>query len=313
MYYFTKEYENKKKYLGCLEDYTPIEDKDYDEEMIQNLYQKKLQERIEKAKKDFNTPIQMMKTREEVIKTYNEKDYPKYDLASKRAVGYQTLEEVLKAYDYQKQKQELLFASRGEFDSKKIEKIFLEQYEERKRENLFSLPYQYRKKVNPSLLALYLIPKSVYDEMKEYLKECEGFIQKTNSEYEKDYDNIKDKFSFEELDLMKKNFTPLIGLISREDELTLLFHFEGLRSPSSTGYSSYVFSNYMIRDKDEDVSLVSSFVRQRNYPDYFLVKEKELSIVENQKVISLLLERHSDRTLSEISFSFEKATINKNV
>ncbi len=189
----------------------------------------------------------------------------------------------------------------------------MEQYEERKRENLFSLPYQYRKKVNPSLLALYLIPKSVYDEMKEYLKECEEFIQKTNSEYEKDYDNIKDKFSFEELDLMKKNFTPLIGLISREDELTLLFHFEGLRSPSSTGYSSYVFSNYMIRDKDEDVSLVSSFVRQRNYPDYFLVKEKELSIVENQKVISFLLERHSDRTLSEISFSFEKATINKNV
>ncbi len=313
MYYFTKEYANKKKYLGCLEDYTPIEDKDYDEEMIRNLYREKLQERIEKAKKDFNTPIQMMKTREEVIKTYNEKDYPKYDLASKRAVGYQTLDEVLKAYDYQKQKQELLFASRGEFDPKKIEKIFLEQYEDRKRENFFSLPFQFRKKVNPSLLALYLIPKSVYDEIKEYRNQCEDFIQKTKSEYEKDFDKIKEKFSFEELDLMKKNFTPIVGLISREDELTLLFHFEGLRSPSSTGYSSYVFSNYIIRNKDKDVSLVSSFVRQRNYPDYFLIKEKELSIVENQKVFSLLLEKHSDRTLSEISFSFEKATISKNV
>ncbi len=313
MYYFTKEYECRKRYLGCLEDYMPIEDKDYDEEMIHKLYQEKLQERLKKAEKDFNTPIQMMKTREDVIRTYKEKDYPKYDLSSKRIVGYQTLDEVLKGYDYQKQKQDLLFASRGEFDPKKIEKIFSEQYEERKKENFFSLPFQYRKKVNPSLLALNLIPESVYIEIKGYLEECDKIIQKAEDEYHKDFEIIKDKFSLEEIDLMKKNFTPLVGFISKEDELTLLFHFEGLRSPFSTGYSSYVFSDCLIREKDDDVSVVSSFERQRNYPDYFLIKEKELTIVENQKVFSLLLERHSDKTLSEISFSFEKATINKNV
>lgn len=312
MYYFTKEYENRKRYLGCLEDYTPIEDAFYDEEMIQNLYQEKLSERLKKAEKDFNTPIGMMKTREEVIQTYKEKDYPKYDLASKRAVGYQTLDEVLKAYDYQKQKQELLFASRGTFDPKKVEKIFSEQYEERKEENLFSLPFQYRKKVNPSLLALYLIPKSVYHEIEDYLKECEKYIHEKEEAYQKTFEEIKEQFSSEELDLMKKNFTPLVGFISKEEKLTLLFHFEGLRSPYSTGYSSYTFQGCKIKEKDEDVSLVSSFERQRNYPDYFLIKEKELSIVEGQKVFSLLLEKHSDKTLSEISFSFEKATIEKN-
>lgn len=307
MKYLTKEYELKKQFQNCLEDYDVIPDG----MNFEDVYQEKLEERLKKAEKDFNTPLKMMKSREETINTYEEKAYPKYDLVSKRVMGYLTLDEVLKSYDYQAEKLQRMFDNRGEFDKKHVIDLFENNFKE-SLDNNQDIPFQYREKIDPKFLALHVIPKKEYEEISLYQERCKAFVLKQERLEEENFQLIKNHFSNMELDLKKKNFTPLVQFISKEDTLTFLFHFEGLKSHLSSGFSSYVFKKISHVDKEDDISFSIDEDRQVHYQNYWLIKEVELSFQE-KKNIAFLLKKKNDETLSSISFDFEEGEIFKNI
>ncbi len=308
MKYLNKDYWLKKSYIDCLNDYSPIDgEKDFE-----FLYEEKLNERIKKAKISFDTPQKMMKTREETIDSYTPKAYPKYDLVSRRIVGYLTLEEVLKSYDYQKTKLDLMFENRGSFDEKKVRDLFKKEYEERLENGFIEIPYKFRMKADPRLLAIYLIPKDVYEEIRKYTLECQAYCNEAKKMEEEYFQTVKDKFSDMETDLRKKNFTPLVDIINKEDDLQFLFHFDGLRSQFSTGFSEYLFSHVTNMEKEEDITISESHERKSRYQDFFLIREVELSYDEKKR-ISFLLEMKPFGQITTISFDFDSAEINKNI
>lgn len=311
MKYFTKEYAMEKKRENCLIDFLPIEEEKVDsKEKIASLLLLEKEKRIQKAKVSFDTPITMMQTREEVISSFSKTKYPKYDLYSKRAVGYQTLEEVLKAYDYQKEKLDRQFAQRGKFHPERIEKIFLDEIDEKISEGFPLLPFEIKKKVDPLLLALGYLPSSIYDELKTRLKKEKEETLSLEKEEEEEFlqSGISEDFSI----LRKKNNLPLIAFLKRDDSLTLLFHFPGLRRQNSTGYSAFVF--YQVHDiqKEEEIPLCDSFNRERNYSYYFHILYSELRKEKEDYSLSLLLE-DTDQCLFTLSFSFSSFDQKENI
>jgi hypothetical protein len=309
MKYLTKEYERKKYFLPLLDEYQMVED-DLSFEEVYSNYRK---EKILQSKKAFDTPQQMMKTREEIIQTYRKENYPKYDLVARRVVGYQSLEEVLQAYDHQKEKLDLQFLNRGEFDQAQVEKRIENQYEESLKE-VHNLPYILRKNVDPRFLALRLLPKSDYEKMKNFIKSCQEFCELKEEAYQKEFNSMKENFSNEELSLQSLANLPLVRIVKMEDGYRLLFHFEGLRSRYSTGYDAFDLYKGEVNSKETDILLYDKEDRKTNYPNPFLIMETEYSIQEDKKNLSLLLRRRQDTNLySEISFSFEEGILKKNI
>lgn len=311
MKYFTKEYAMKKKREDCLNDFLPIEEEKVDsKEKIASLLLLEKEKRIQKARLAFDTPISMMQTREEVISSFSKTKYPKYDLYSKRIVGYQTLEEVLKAYDYQKEKLDRQFAQRGEFHPERIEKIFLDEIDEKISEGFPLLPFNIKKKVDPLLLALGYLPFSIYDELKNTLKKEKEETLSLEKEEEEEF--LRSKIPEEYSILRKENKLPLIAIIKKENSLSLLFHFPGLRRQNSTGYSAFVFHQVHDIQKEEEIPISDSFSRERNYSFFFKILYSELRKEKEGCSLSLLLE-DSNHRISDLSFSFSSFEKKENI
>lgn len=309
MKYLDKDYNLKKSYIDCLDDYECLmENKDFE-----TLYEESLQERIRKARISFDTPTKMIRTREETISSYHEKAYPKYDLVSKRIVGYLTLEEVLKSYDYQEAKLRQMFEKRGPFDEEKVKNLFRKNYENRLDSGFFEIPYKFRCQVDPRFLALGVIPKSVYDEIRKYCESCNAFVEEREKVEQLYFDSIKDKFTSLECDLKKKNFTPLVSILQNGNDIRFLFHFEGLRSQYSTGFSAYDFHNVSDLEKEDDIDIENSHERKTRYMEYMLIRNVELSYDDQKKKVSFLLEKKPYGEITTISFYFESADILKNI
>lgn len=294
MKYLTKEYLMKKKQLTCLDSYKPVDD----DLSFEELYQKKLQERLLQAEKLFNTPIQMKETREEVIQNFDEKKYPKYDLVARRIVGYQSLEEVLKAYDYQVAKQKLLFENRGPFDSTHATKIFEGQYEEELTNSKTDIPFLFRKEIDPRFLALGCIPNHIYKKIQDYLDKTKKEVTQLEKEAETSSESVVLDLPYCFMDF-KNEKLPIVCLYMDEDDLVFVFHFEGLRKKNATGFSAFTFHNVSVFSHD-GITIHDSF--DRSHMDRYTLQAVELRENKDPFWISMLLE---DDTVNELSFLFE--------
>lgn len=311
MKYYTKEFALKESQLNCLDDYSPIEDSLCDDEnKIKKLYETLLNEKIEKAKKAYDTPIEMMEKREDIIKEYKPNKYPKYDLVAKRIVGYLTVDEVLKSYDYQKEKQRLLFENRAPYDKEKTIKLFKEDYEERLNKNDYNIPYVFLSKIDKRLLAMYLIPSSIYNQIKERITQYKREIEETIEKEEKEYQNL----NIQSFDILRKKiFSPIVCFLQEENSLSLIFHFEGLRKINNTGYSSYKFNDIESIECDNDIVISDFFERKNIYETSFLLLKSEIENKENKYHISFLLKKRKENTYSILEFDFKSFEINENL
>lgn len=301
MKYLTKEYILKKKQLDCLQDYESVSDSLPFEE----IYQEKLTQRLTQAEKLFNTPVQMKEKREDIISHFDEHRYPKYDLVARRCVGYQSLDEVLRAYDYQVAKQKLLFEQRGPFDIQHVKDLFQSQYEENLADSGSDIPYLFRKKIDPRVLALHCIPESSYLKIQNYLLE----IKEETEKREKD----ARESSREALNLLAKDFRkfmdeklPLACVLQNDASLTFIFHFEGLRKKDSTGFEAFRFLSAEHISTD-GVRICSSF--DRSHMERRYLKALEIEREENRFHLSMISEAE---TLDELSFYFKDFTFHPN-
>lgn len=289
MKYYTYDYINSKRYLDCLKEYEPILDKyNSSKELISSLYQKKLEERLLQAEKDFNTPLKMKETREEAISTYYDKKYPKYDLYSKRIIGYLSLEEVLYSYDAKVKKYQEMFLKRGSFDRQRQIDLFASLIKEKISSNFEDIPFSLSKQVDPLLLALGYIPETLYKEYSlHFEKEKERLCQIEEKE-KKDYDLIKDSLPLKVRQIKEKRYDPLVSIEKKEADILFHFHFEGIKKKESSGFSSLLFKN--VKEHREDVPF-SIFERKREYDIRYEILYTEIEKKEEDILFSFLLEK----------------------
>lgn len=294
MKYLTKEYLLRKKELNCLQDYESVPNGLSFEE----LYQEKLTQRLAQAEKLFNTPVEMKEKREDIISNFDEHRYPKFDLVARRCVGYQSLDEVLRAYDYQVAKQKLLFEQRGAFNGGHVKDLFQSQYEENLAKAESDIPYLFRKEIDPRFLALHCIPESSYQRIQKYLFQ----VKEETEKREKD----AKESSLNAISLLPKDFRkfmeeklPLACILQESADLTFIFHFEGLRKKDSTGLEAFRFLS--VDDISTDgVRILSSF--DRNHMERRFLKAAEIEKEGDRFHISMILERE---TMDELSFCFK--------
>ena len=308
MRYFTKDYVIKKRCLSSLDGYLPIPDqKTYSEEDISNYYQQRLEERILKAKKDFDTPLKPLESREDIISSYDEKKYPMYDLVSQRIIGYHSLESVLKSYDDQVLRQKELFEKRGQFNPEKIINSFKWDYEY-ELEKKSNIPEVFLSRIDKRLLALHYIPESIYQEIDEFIKKARNEVLIIDT-------MNKDCLKVEIPALIQENFiSPRVEIIAMNqegDNLSFLFFFPGIVKAGFTAYREISFQEVSILNREDGLPFNVEFHRVKNYPESVKVLYYEIYPCLKGYETHLLFESKNSKLL-ELVFTFKDYKIELN-
>lgn len=273
--------------------------------VFQENYQNRLQEYLRNAKKLFDSPIGMIERREDIENNFDFHRYPKYDLRAKRIVGYLTKEEALKAYDYQKEKQERLFAQRGEFDEKKAEDRFRMSFEEKKKQAL-SMPLFLIEKCGVNLLALDYVTEEAYMELELERKGWTEIIQAKEKEIEKSNQLLLSLPKRIQYVLTKRNLA-LVSYTLKENDLLLTFKKTSILEKGSSDYCQFLFHGFSVLNKealpnegtfssDENVHLIDAILEPNSgpYKAEFLISDR-------------------NRNLKEIEFCFQDVELKLNL
>lgn len=238
MKYFTEEYLEARKYIESTEDFSSFENEEFE-----RLYSIREEEYIKKAKKLFDTPVQMIQTREEIEANYDPMKYPKYDFRAKRIVGYMEKEEVLKAYDYQAEKQKRLFENRGEFNYENAKKRFRSRYEEKLSSLKDTLPPFLLETNDCRMLALDYAKKDsfrVLEEQREKWKKITDDREIEYREYLNGFALLPKKIQYIFLD--KKS--TLLDAKSEKGDLILTLRKNGILKKGETNLKQYIFKSF---------------------------------------------------------------------
>ena len=301
MKYFTKDYFKKRSYLTCLDDYIPFADEKCAH--FDSVYQERLKERLIKAEKDFNTPIEMNETREDIIKTYSPKKYPIYDFVAKRIVGYSSLEMVLKSYDDKVIKLQEQFDKRGTFDKNRIIHLFEDSYQEKLQKGDDFLPEPFQGKIDPRLLALGIIPTSIYNEIQNYLIDLNKSLIDIETTYKQEEETLLSTLGKDIQDFVMERKDKMVMLVKEDEGLSFYTHNSGLKKMGQSGFKKYLFKEGQCLVKDENLPFFEAFERKTRYDNYFEFKAIEVDKVNDHIVFDILFE-DSKKELSELKFSF---------
>ncbi len=136
MRFYTKEYYTLMMSLGVAELYEPVIDKTYNDEEIEELYQRALDRYIEDERASYDEPPEL---------SFDEDDDPEY---------IEMLREEIEEYE-----------NREPFDEEEAKADFEEMYRDNLEEPDEDLPEWVRESVDPRLPAMYVLPEKVYEKL----------------------------------------------------------------------------------------------------------------------------------------------------
>ena len=211
---YTKEWHQLSDLIGTTDMFDPIIDKDYSDEEIEALYQDMLEKDIQEERALYDEPP--VYDEEEWADIFSEDEFDPEDflIADINEDGEefnhrhpQSCDE-LKAYrraEYEYEWKQ--YENREPFDEDEVAEYFEENYKELLEEPDEDIPEWVREAVDPRLLALYLLPESVYKK----LRDEEEALQARFDEL----DEIADQAEDERLDNMPEE---LEGIEEKLDE-----------------------------------------------------------------------------------------------
>lgn len=288
MKYFTEEYLEARKYIESTEGFSFFESEDFEK-----LYSVREEEYIKQAKKLFDTPVQMMETREEIEANYDPMKYPKYDFRAKRIVGYMEKEEVLKAYDYQAEKQKRLFENRGEFNYEDAKKRFHGQYQEKLSALKDTLPPYLLETNDCRMLALDYASKDSFRFLEEQREKWKKIIDDREIEYREYLSRfalLPKRIQYIFLD--KKS--TLLDAKKEKGDLILTLRKNGILKKGETNLKQYTFKSFT-------ASSLENF-QNRVLQSNFHLKQSICEKTENRYHAEILLEDKEETF--EFSFCF---------
>lgn len=179
MRYYTKEWYSWLQEANLTTGMKKIPDKDYTDEDIQELYDRALRQSIKEAEAAYNSPpvslLDLINPNEE---TYNPEDFLLINEETGEATPIPTLEEAREIFRNDLSGQQKEFNNRPPFDPAETIEFFEESYQ-----FLLDSSSDFWKQtgfhVNPRLLALDLLPETVYKALKEREKSAKKALNET--------------------------------------------------------------------------------------------------------------------------------------
>ncbi|NLM06101.1 MAG: DUF4085 family protein [Tissierellia bacterium] len=225
MKYFTKEYAESLQYTGLVDKYEAIEN-DLRDSDIEDLYKKMEGEFIEEERRAYDTPpVEIygifgdleLALKDVLIGDVDKKGY-EYDLRNP-----ESLEEWNKYKEESFKRDMEEFENRGPFDEEEARELFKINYN-MALEAKYHFPDWVYESVDNRLIALYYLPRDVYDKLKKISDENEEFVRKV--------DRLADENLYSQAipdhmhDLLLLHDANLIKLEEREGDIFLYIRSE---------------------------------------------------------------------------------------
>lgn len=292
--------------LSLLQNLSPIDDRlALDPHFLSLLYQRKLKEEMEKSRIDYDSEPQFLYPSSQVDAFYTPHKFPKYDLQSKRIIGYMSKEEAYQFLKANEQNKNNAFQNRPPFDEEKFRKNFLHQYQNRMRHADLYIPKKYLPSLNLRLYGLGYLPSSLYERISSDIVSAQKRLTEMRSKVA-DYQATCDSFAsdIQTIFFHQSNYQ-LTSLEKKEGMLKMILRYNGIRSPQSTGEEEIIFRDVRILEKDEDIPLPLT-----DSEHSFLIKAKEIYKIQDGYEAHFLLER-THRLLSFL-FTYQAMALEEN-
>lgn len=265
MKYFTKEWYDLMQSFHASSLYEPIPDRPYSDEEIQNMIEERLKQELEEDREGFDTPPQFDEGDYEDLKEMFDR-CAKEDIEVSLDVTDETTGEAHKAFSYDsfiaiERKNNIYlmkeFENRGSYDEKEFIDEWRENFEFDLENAGYDLPDWAKASVDPRLLALGYLPKSIY-------KKIEAEDRKNYKEFDKitkKADQILKKET-------KKLPETLADGLNLHDEIVYSFVFDKTDFLLQINDRIYRFQNAVILENELDEIKDHMVSTPNEIPDY---------------------------------------------
>lgn len=197
MRYYTKEWYRLMMELGAADFFEPVEDKEYSEEELKELYEKMLRKSVEEDRELYNEPPEFdLKEWEENFpeEDFDPDDYMIADIdINGEEINFrnpQTYAE-LRQYQIDEYAREVKeFKSRPPFDEEEAAAEFEENYRDSLEEPDEDIPAWVRESVDPRLIAMGVLPESVLEKLRSEEEDKERRHDELEELADRDYESF---------------------------------------------------------------------------------------------------------------------------
>lgn len=284
MKYFTKEWYNLMQCLGYTICMKPIADKEYTDEEIAALYDKKLKAEIARDRRQYNEPPQFI---DMDFDNAELDDFVFFDGETGTMKRPESIEEVKREYEEERARAAEEFANRPPFDPKETIETFEAVYQGGLEHGYMRFPDWVKDKVDIRLIALDYLPKSVYEELKTEQKKNKAAFDKIEREARKALAKESKKIP----ERITSNFGfhdgTVLSLEQVGADLVMMIKEDGVPFERETPYVCVAFTNGKIKERDENLTFEADGVQcawlydelyktENGYEAHMLLTDKDL-------------------------------------
>lgn len=253
MRFLTKEWYCLMQLWGLGDIFKKIPDKEYSDADISKLYEKALKKENAAEKKAYNTPPELWIPESLNDEDFDPMDYLIVDEENENNFHVPASAEEVRAsiiYNYEKECE--AFEKRGKFDPSETIDWFKESYKAGLNNAKYFYPKWMQEETDIRLMALHLLPETVYLKFKNHIREAKKEWNRLNRCYEKA--SKKQDISEDIRDLFDLHDACLLSLRKQGKNYVMEFQKDGMWSDDELRYRRITFKKAQILEKDSGIS-----------------------------------------------------------
>lgn len=259
MKYFTKEWYGLMQRLHDTVAMKPIAEKEYTDEEIAALYEKRLKAEIARDRRQYNEPPCCLPID---FDDFELDDFVLIDEETGTAKRPASIEEVRRGYEEEQARAEEEFKNRPPFDAKETIERFEAVYQGGLEHGYMRFPDWVKDAADIRLIALGYLPKNVYDKLKTEEKQNKAAFDKLNrearralaKESKKIPERIVSEFGFHD--------GTVLSLEQTGGDLVMTVETDEVVFEGETPYTRVTFVNGKILERDEALTFETRFFEQ---------------------------------------------------
>ena len=254
MRYYTKEWYDLMQRSGQTEGLRKVPDKKYTKKEIEALYEKSLKRDLAAEKKAYDTPPDLSYLLDILDDNgFRPEDWVILDPASGQPRTPSSEEEVRRFILEEQQAQTEEFEDREPFSEEDFRAMYRAMYEERRADLRYGTGSELLDAVDKRLLALDLVPESIFKALKEDERAAAAEFRKINRRAEKALlkQNVP-QYIAEGLDL---NDCDLLSVRKKGRNLEMVFCIEGLEEEGESPFRKIVFKRAEVIERDKGMAI----------------------------------------------------------
>lgn len=254
MKYFTKEWYELMQRLHYTVGMQPIADKEYSDEEIAALYDKKITAAIERAHTGYDKPPQFLPIDFDACEL---DDFCTYDTETETLKRPASMDDVRRGFEEKKARAYEEFKNRPPFNADDTIKTFETIYRNTLEHGYLRFPEWVKEKADIRLIALGYLPKSIYKKLEKEEKKNRKKFDKINRKAEKALESERKNIPESILSQFGFHDCSVLSLEQSDSGLCMIIREDGVPYEDETPYTRVTFSNGVLIERDEKLSFAS--------------------------------------------------------